>query len=98
MKLAAGFGNPDLKPDGEETDAAKQQREALKPWTPDILRHTGISNHLADFQNEGKTAAWAGNSPDIIQRHYKGLVKQADAKEFWKLTPETDQTVTPKKS
>jgi integrase len=98
VKLAAGFGNPDMKPVGTETDAAKQQRKALKPWTPDILRHTGISNHLACFQHEGKTAAWAGNSPDIIQRHYKGLVKQPDAKEFWKLTPETNQTVTPKKS
>ena len=87
VKLAAGFGNPDVKPDGEETDAAKQQRKALKPWTPDILRHTGISNHLACFQHEGKTAAWAGNSPDIIQRHYKGLVKQPDAKEFWTIKP-----------
>ncbi len=96
VKLAAGFGNPDLKPAGEETDEAKQQRKALKPWTPDILRHTGISNHLACFQHEGKTAAWAGNSPDIIQRHYKGLVKQPDAKVFWKLTPETDKTVIPK--
>jgi integrase len=87
VKLAAGFGNPDLKPAGPETDAAKQRRKALKPWTPDILRHTGISNHLACFQHEGKTAAWAGNSPDIIQRHYKGLVKQADAKEFWTIKP-----------
>jgi integrase len=87
VKLAAGFGNPDLKPAGTETDAAKQRRKALKPWTPDILRHTGISNHLACFQHEGKTAAWAGNSPDIIQRHYKGLVKQTDAKEFWTIKP-----------
>ena len=92
VKLAAGFGNPDLKPAGEETDEAKQQRKALKPWTPDILRHTGISNHLASFQHEGKTAAWAGNSPDIIQRHYKGLVKQADAKEFWTIKPKTKKT------
>jgi integrase len=87
VKLAAGFGNPDLKPAGTETEEAKQRRKALKPWTPDILRHTGISNHLACFQHEGKTAAWAGNSPDIIQRHYKGLVKQADAKEFWTIKP-----------
>jgi hypothetical protein len=87
VKLAAGFGNPDLKPAGDETEEAKQRRKALKPWTSDILLHTGISNHLACFQNEGKTAAWAGNSPDIIQRHYKGLIKEADAREFWKLAP-----------
>jgi hypothetical protein len=34
-----------------------------------------------------QTAAWAGNSPDIIQRHYKGLMKKADAKAFCSITP-----------
>ncbi len=48
--------------------------------------HPAISTHLAYFQHEGKTATWAGNSPDIIQRHYKGLVKPGDAKEFWAIT------------
>jgi len=87
IKLAAGFGNPDQKPAREESEAESHKRKALRPWTPDILRHTAISNHLAYFQHEGKTAAWAGNSPDIIQRHYKGLVKQPDAQEFWRLNP-----------
>ena len=89
VKLAAGFGNPNLKTAGDNTEELNEQRQALKSWTPDILRHTGISNHLAFFQHEGKTAAWAGNSPDIIQRHYKGLVKKTDAEEFWKLKPLT---------
>ena len=60
---------------------------ALRLWTADIMRHTGISYHLAKWQHEGKTATWAGNSPDIIQKHYKGLVKPKDAKEFWEITP-----------
>jgi hypothetical protein len=47
------------------------------------MRHTAISMHLAKHEHEGKTAAWAGNSPDIIQRHYKGLVKAKDAEAFW---------------
>ena len=51
----------------------------------DILRHTAISMHLAAHSNEGLTAAWAGNSPDIIQRHYKGLVRPADASDFWQI-------------
>jgi integrase len=57
-------------------------------WCPDILRHTAISNHFAHFKHEGQTAAWAGNSPDMIHRHYKGLVDEADAKEFWNIRPE----------
>lgn len=87
LKLALGFGNPDQRPRRTETDAEKAQRKALKPWTQDVLRHTAISHHLACFQHEGKTAAWAGNSPDIVQRHYKGLVKPADARAFWAITP-----------
>ena len=76
VKTAVGWGTPSPKqPD-------------LKPWTQDILRHTAISNHLAHFQHEGKTATWAGISPDILQRHYKGLVKQADAVEFWSIVPD----------
>jgi hypothetical protein len=56
-------------------------------WIPDVLRHTAVSYHFAEHQHEGKTASWAGNSPDIIQKHYKGLVKPKDAAKFWKLTP-----------
>jgi integrase len=55
----------------------------LRPWPQDVMRHTAISMHLAKYQHEGKTAAWAGNSPDIIQRHYKGLVRQTDSEVFW---------------
>ena len=87
LNLALGFGNPDQRPRRTETDAEKTQRKALQLWTQDILQHTAISHHLAYFQHEGKTAEWAGNSPDIIQRHYKGLAKPADAKAFWTITP-----------
>lgn len=75
VKVMAGWGKKTEKQPG------------LKPWTQDIMRHTAISNHLAHFEHEGKTAAWAGNSPDIIQRHYKGLVKQAEALAFWDIRP-----------
>ncbi len=76
VKKAAGFGGREGKRAG-----------SLKPLSADVLRHTAISMHLETHQHEGKTAVWAGNSPDIIQRHYKGLVKAADAKEFWSITP-----------
>ncbi len=81
VKALAGWGT------------ATKQQPNLKPWTQDILRHTAISNHLAHFQHEGKAASWAGNSPDIIQRHYKGLVKAADAVEFWGILPDRKKLV-----
>lgn len=58
-----------------------------QPWVQDILRHTAISNHLAAGQHEGRTATWAGNSPNMIHRHYKGLVKAKEAEVFWSLKP-----------
>ena len=87
VKLSSGFCTPDKKTEGDRANAGGKQSKQLKIWTPDILRHTGISNHLAFLQHEGKTAAWAGNSPDIIQRHYKGLIRFSDAREFWTLKP-----------
>jgi hypothetical protein len=75
VKAASGYGG-----------RTGQQAE-LKPWTADVMRHTGISNHLAQHQHEGRTAAWAGNSPDVIQRHYKGLVRRNDSKAFWAIAP-----------
>src|SRR5439155_12107432 len=61
VKQAAGFGGRNGEtPEGEETPE-------LKPWTQDFMRHTAISYHLAQHQHEGKTATWAGNSPDMIQ-------------------------------
>jgi integrase len=77
VKEAAGWGTP--------TEA----NPGLKPWPQDMLRHTAISYHLARCQHEGQTATWAGNSPTIVQKHYKGLVKPADAAKFWTITPET---------
>ena len=56
-------------------------------WAQDVLRHTGISHHFAFYQHEGKTATWAGNSPTMIHRHYKGLVKPNEPAEFFSIKP-----------
>lgn len=64
-----------------------------KPWPADVLRHTGISMKLTLTQDENTTASWAGNSPDVIHQHYKGLVKRDQANEFWQLTPDSYEPV-----
>jgi hypothetical protein len=43
-------------------------------------------------EHEGKTAKWAGNSPDMIHRHYKELVEPEDAREFWDIRPQNVQS------
>lgn len=81
VKHAAGFNGAD---GGNDEHGRK-----LRPWVQDYMRHTAISMYLARHKHEGEAATWAGNSPNVIHRHYKGLVKEADATEFWKLTPAT---------
>jgi integrase len=74
---------------GSET----KPEEGLKPWVDDILRHTALSHHLGHHKHEGKTAAWAGNSPDILQKSYKGLVNPEDSAAYWFLSPDNLGTV-----
>jgi site-specific recombinase XerD len=81
VKNAAGFN-------GKEGVKAKDGKPSLRAWVPDYMRHTAISNHFAHHKHEGETASWAGNSPNVIHRHYKALVKETEAKEFWEITPQ----------
>lgn len=84
VRELAGFGTP--APDGA-TEAEKERRAGLKPWPEDVLRHTGISCHYRVHGDEGLTAAWAGNSPDMIHSHYRALVSAKDAKAFFGIVP-----------
>ena len=60
-----------------------QVEKHLKPWVKDIMRHTAISYRVRATGDIFTTATWAGNSPEIIKRHYLGLVTQAEQKKFF---------------
>lgn len=79
VRRMAGFA-------GRKSEVADDAK--LQEWPDDVLRHTSISNHLAYHKHEGAAAAWAGNSPEVVQKHYKGLITPTDANEYWSLTPE----------
>jgi site-specific recombinase XerC len=66
----------------------RQIDERLKPWPTDVIRHTSISAHFALHEHEGKTARWAGNTPDVVHTHYKGLTTMEEAGAFWSLSPD----------
>jgi len=63
----------------------------LRAWVQDYMRHTAISMYWAEHKHEGEAATWAGNSPNVIHRHYKGLAKEADGAESWGITPEASK-------
>lgn len=55
----------------------------FQSWPKDVLRHTGVSMLMAEWEDEGKVAATLGNSPTILHAHYRELVSRAEAKRFW---------------
>jgi len=59
----------------------------LKPWVPDMLRHTAISHYFRLTGSYGRTAEQFGNSEGIIKKHYQGRVTSADTKKFYALRP-----------
>lgn len=71
----------------------------LGEWKQDVLRHTAISYKLAAINaassesmsgtwSESQTSEWAGNSPAVIHKHYRGLIRTAeDVDKFWGIRP-----------
>jgi len=59
----------------------------LKPWVPDVLRHTAISHYFRLTGSYGRTAEQFGNSEGIIKKHYQGRVTSAETKQFYALRP-----------
>ncbi len=57
------------------------------PWVRNGLRHSWCSYRLAVTKNAALTAHEAGNSPQILHRHYNELVTEAEAKEWFAVMP-----------
>jgi integrase len=68
-------------------------------WRQNGLRHSFGSYHLAAFKNPTLTAYIMGNSPVMVQSHYRALVTEGSAKLFWALRPgEAEKIVVMKAS
>ncbi len=75
---AAGFGAP--------RDCTAEN--ALRPWPSNALRHSYASYALSQWPDAAALALEMGNSPAVILRHYRSLVKPAAAAAFWNITPD----------
>jgi hypothetical protein len=56
-------------------------------WPHNALRHSFGSYHYAKYRDENRTAAEMGNSPAVVFRHYRALVRPDAANAFWSLYP-----------
>jgi len=68
-------------------------KAAKTPWKDNGLRHSFISYRLASIQNAAQVALEAGNSPNVVFRHYRELVKPSAAKAWFAVTPEQAENV-----
>ena len=75
---AAGFGAP----------RHCTPERGLVAWPSNALRHSYASYALAQWPDAAALALEMGNSPAVILRHYRSLVKPAAAAAFWKITPD----------
>ncbi len=75
----------DKAPPGAET--AKIEGWPAFAWKHNALRHSFISYRVADIQNVAQVALEAGNSPQMIFKHYRELVRPDAAKAWFGLMP-----------
>ncbi len=68
-------------------DADREKAGLQEGWPPNALRHSFGSYHLAHFKDTAALALQMGNSPEVIFRHYRELVKPKEAARYWQIKP-----------
>ena len=64
-----------------------KEQDPVIPWRHNALRHSFCSYRLADVKNAAQVALEAGNSPQMIFKHYRELVTEEQAKDWFAITP-----------
>ena len=75
--------------DAEKGTAAKP---AVK-WKSNALRHSYASYRFAVTGDAGRVAGELGNSAAVVHRHYRELVKPADAQRWFAVAPDAEENV-----
>lgn len=57
------------------------------PWKHNGLRHSFISYRLAIIKNVHQVSLEAGNSPQMVFKNYRQLVRESEAAEWFAITP-----------
>jgi len=68
-------------------------RTAKIKWKQNALRHSFISYRLAEIQDVNRVALEAGNSPQMIFRHYRELATPEQARTWFSIAPEHERNV-----
>lgn len=58
------------------------------PWKHNGLRHSYISYRLALIKDVGRVSLEAGNSPSMVFKHYRQLVRETEANDWFSIAPQ----------
>lgn len=78
---------PGNSPHSGEGQAEQGKDDWKFRWKRNGLRHSFISYRVADLKNVAEVALEAGNSPQMIFKHYRELVRPEAAKAWFGLMP-----------
>ena len=71
----------------------RMAKRAGVEWKRNGLRHSFISYRVSLIKNIPQVAFEAGNSPNMVQKHYLKVVTETMAKQWFDLTPKTQLSV-----
>ena len=86
LARAEGPVAPNVDAFGEKLKQLADEAE-ITPWPHNALRHSFGSFFYARSKNENLTAAEMGNTPQVIFKHYRALVRAKEVELFWKTQP-----------
>jgi integrase len=78
-------------------ETARAAKESRLRWKCNGLRHSFINYRLAEVQDVNRVALEAGNSPQMIFRHYRELATPEQARSWFAIAPERAANVVPMK-
>ena len=70
-----------------KTDEDKAAAGLGERWPVNAARHSFGSYWLAQFNDINALAVQMGNSPTVIEKHYKRAVKPKEAHRYWQIMP-----------
>ena len=81
------------------TEVAANQEQGVKQqaaakWKKNALRHSYASYRFAQLLDAGRVAGELGNSAAVVHKHYREIVKPADAAKWFGLVPQSAPNVS----
>ena len=83
-------------PEGRICFHKRQQATAKAagvPWKRNAMRHSFASYSIALCNDAGRVAGELGNSAAVVHKHYRELVKPADAERWFAVKPDVEANV-----